>query len=60
MHPSATEGKQSFSWGSLSGSFHFVLDVAFCFVVAEFFFVVVEEEFDFESACFVPALEEAA
>jgi hypothetical protein len=34
--------------------------VDFWFVVGKFFFVVVEEEFDFEGACFVPALEEAA
>jgi len=41
-------------------AFHFVLDVDFCFVVDELFFVAVEEELDFESICFVPACEESA
>jgi hypothetical protein len=39
-------------------AFHFVFDVDFCFVVAKFLFVGVEEEF--ESPCFAPACEGAA
>jgi hypothetical protein len=41
-------------------AFHFVLKTDFRFVVVELFFVVAEEGFDFERACFAPACEEAA
>jgi hypothetical protein len=40
-------------------AFHFVLEVNFCFVGAKLFFVVVEDEYDFESACFASVCDDA-
>jgi hypothetical protein len=48
-----------FAGEACRAAFHFVLDVDFCLVVEELFFVV-EEGSAFEEAWFVPACEEPA